>query len=477
MRRSPFDHEAAIAVKEFAAAAPWDGLESSLRSIFSERSAAPDVAAYLRRRATVHMSVLVMATAVVAGAAIASRAPADVNPAPPAAAAAVADSLSLSGKTAIVARAIPFTSAGNDSTYLVQPGDTLTSIARQVGVPEEALLAFNGFTSSDALSVGLRLRIPDLSKVPPEQLRIKDMAPHESMPLVEPGVLPPQKASPDLIIHEVAKGDTAYDLAVDAGVSESTVLVSNNLQKDTILSIGQTLVIPTINGRVVATKPGDTVAGLAHQYSSTAEGIIAANKLDPRTRDLAPEQLVLVPADPDVATAILKEPAPAAPASQQTDAKPAATTVKPSAAARPSAAAQTESEPIKPVATPRPAASPGFIWPVTGMLTTYFSGWHNGIDIANAVGTPVRAAQAGRVVYSGWDGSGYGYMVRIDHGNGLQTLYGHASRLLVQTGEYVDQGQTIMLMGSTGRSTGPHVHFSIFQGGGFSGLNPLKFLP
>ena len=175
MRRSPFDHEAAIAVKEFAAAAPWDGLESSLRSIFSERSAAPDVAAYLRRRATVHMSVLVMATAVVAGAAIASRAPADVNPAPPAAAAAVADSLSLSGKTAIVARAIPFTSAGNDSTYLVQPGDTLTSIARQVGVPEEALLAFNGFTSSDALSVGLRLRIPDLSKVPPEQLRIKSL--------------------------------------------------------------------------------------------------------------------------------------------------------------------------------------------------------------------------------------------------------------------------------------------------------------
>ena len=89
----------------------------------------------------------------------------------------------------------------------------------------------------------------------------------------------------------------------------------------------------------------------------------------------------------------------------------------------------------------------------------------------------MRAVQAGRVVYSGWDGSGYGYMVRIDHGNGLQTLYGHASRLLVRAGEYVDQGQTVMLMGSTGRSTGSHVHFSIFQGGGYSGYNPLKYLP
>jgi murein DD-endopeptidase MepM/ murein hydrolase activator NlpD len=119
----------------------------------------------------------------------------------------------------------------------------------------------------------------------------------------------------------------------------------------------------------------------------------------------------------------------------------------------------------------------GFQWPAVGAITTYFSGWHNGIDIANSVGTPVRAAQAGVVTMSGWDNSGYGYMVRIDHGNGMQTLYGHASRLVVRAGESVDKGQLIMLMGSTGRSTGSHVHFSIFQGGGYSGLNPLRFLP
>lgn len=117
------------------------------------------------------------------------------------------------------------------------------------------------------------------------------------------------------------------------------------------------------------------------------------------------------------------------------------------------------------------------MWPATGVITTYFSGWHNGIDIANSTGTLVHAAQSGAVTYSGWDNTGYGYMVRIDHGNGLQSLYGHASKLLVSVGQTVNKGDVIMLMGSTGNSTGPHVHFSVFRGAGYSALNPLQFLP
>src|SRR5712692_9446496 len=175
MRRSPFDdYDVQVSIEEFPSQSLWDGLPSALQSLFSHRWTAADFSPYLHRRATVHMSVLVLATAVVAGSAIVTRAPAELPTA--SAPTAATDSLTLHGKAAIVARAIPFTSQGNDATYLVQPGDTLTLIARQVAVPEEALLAFNGFTSSDALSVGLRLRVPDLSKVPPEQLRIKDMA-------------------------------------------------------------------------------------------------------------------------------------------------------------------------------------------------------------------------------------------------------------------------------------------------------------
>ncbi|MFI5269658.1 MAG: LysM peptidoglycan-binding domain-containing M23 family metallopeptidase, partial [Chloroflexota bacterium] len=373
------------------------------------------------------------------------------------------DSLEIAARTAIVARSVPFTSANGDSTYIVQPGDTLSLISRHTGVNEEALLAFNGYSSSDALNVGLALRSPDLSNIPPEQLRIKDTAPHDATPLVTESsagdALPPQKPSPELTIHEVQQGDNASKLAAAAGVTEATVLASNNLQKSTILKLGQTLVIPALSGRLVATKPGDTVAALADKYGSTPEGVIAANKLDPRTKAVAADQLVLVPADADIAVALVKD-------------------VPPSSATAPSkTAAETESATIKTPAPPRAASSPGFSWPAAGAITTYFSSWHNGIDIANSSGTPVRAAQAGRVVFSGWDNSGFGYMIRIDHGNGLQTLYGHASRLIAKAGEYVSQRDIIMLMGSTGRSTGPHVHFGVFQGSGYSAFNPLKYLP
>jgi murein DD-endopeptidase MepM/ murein hydrolase activator NlpD len=460
MRRSPLDdYDLQVSVEELAPPLAWGSLPSlHLQSSVTGRWTSFELSSYLRRRATLHMSVLALATAVLAGSAfVANQKPdaAIVVQAGPG-----AGSLALAAKSAIVARAIPLTSQGSDALYQVQPGDTLNSIAHQVGVNEEALLAFNGLTSSDALNVGLRLRIPDLAKVPAEQLRIKDTAPHEATPPVTQSLLTPQKPTPQLSIREIQKGDNPYDLAVTAGVTEATVLASNNLHKDSVLSIGQTLVIPAINGRLVATKPGDTVSALAALYSSTVDGIIAANKLDPRTQTLVPDQLVLIPADVDVAAAIIKDiPAQAA---------------KPAAQAAPQ---QEEAAAPKIPAPPQPASSPGFQWPAPGSITTYFSSWHNGVDIANSTGTAVRAVQAGRVVFSGWDNSGYGYMVRIDHGNGLQTLYGHASRLLARAGDYVDKGDVIMLMGSTGRSTGPHVHFSVFQGSSYAGLNPLRYLP
>lgn len=85
---------------------------------------------------------------------------------------------------------------------------------------------------------------------------------------------------------------------------------------------------------------------------------------------------------------------------------------------------------------------------------------HQGIDYAVPNGTPIMAAEKGTVTYSGWE-SGYGNFVIIDHGDGIQSRYGHASKLLVKEGESVDQGQTIALVGSTGHSTGPHLHFEV----------------
>jgi len=102
-------------------------------------------------------------------------------------------------------------------------------------------------------------------------------------------------------------------------------------------------------------------------------------------------------------------------------------------------------------------------WP-TGPGYSISRGWngiHKGIDIACATGTPLYAADNGTVVVSGWTNTGYGYYIIVDHGNGMKTLYGHCSTLIATVGEVVRRGQLIALMGSTGNSTGPHIHFEV----------------
>ena len=118
------------------------------------------------------------------------------------------------------------------------------------------------------------------------------------------------------------------------------------------------------------------------------------------------------------------------------------------------------------------------IWPTKGTLTSGFGNRngrrHEGIDIAAPKGTPIKAAAAGKVVFSGWGPTGYGKMVILEHKNNLTTVYAHNSKILVKKGDRVKQGQRISLMGSTGRSTGPHLHFEVRNG--TEPKNPLKYL-
>jgi murein DD-endopeptidase MepM/ murein hydrolase activator NlpD len=127
---------------------------------------------------------------------------------------------------------------------------------------------------------------------------------------------------------------------------------------------------------------------------------------------------------------------------------------------------------------PSPAANPGgFQWPVQGPLTSPFGmRWgrlHPGIDIAVPSGTPVHASAAGTVIYAGWE-SGYGNFVVIDHGGGIATAYGHNTSVAVAVGQHVEQGQVIAYSGSTGFSTGPHVHFEVRVNG--NPVDPLGYL-
>jgi len=118
-------------------------------------------------------------------------------------------------------------------------------------------------------------------------------------------------------------------------------------------------------------------------------------------------------------------------------------------------------------------------WPTKGVFTSGY-GWrwgrmHKGIDIANNTGTSIHAARDGTVTHAGWMGA-YGFLVEIAHDDGESSLYAHNSRLMVQQGQRVRQGTRIALMGSTGRSTGPHLHFEIRRPGG-GASNPLAVLP
>ena len=126
--------------------------------------------------------------------------------------------------------------------------------------------------------------------------------------------------------------------------------------------------------------------------------------------------------------------------------------------------------------TGAPSAS-GFIWPVNGTVVSGF-GWrwgrmHEGIDISASTGTPIWAAAAGIVIHAGWLG-GYGNLVVVDHGNGLATAYAHASAILVGVGQQVSQGETLSLVGSTGNSSGPHLHFEVRVNG--AAVDPLFYL-
>ncbi|MGM9606980.1 MAG: peptidoglycan DD-metalloendopeptidase family protein [Oscillospiraceae bacterium] len=133
-------------------------------------------------------------------------------------------------------------------------------------------------------------------------------------------------------------------------------------------------------------------------------------------------------------------------------------------------------------ARPKTMPTGTFQWPLSGRISSYFGyrsifgsySYHSGIDIATSYGKAIAAADGGTVIWSGYKGS-YGNLVIIDHGNGVQSYYGHCSSLLVSAGDKVYKGQTIARVGSTGRSTGNHLHFEVKING--TSVNPLSYLP
>lgn len=243
----------------------------------------------------------------------------------------------------------------------------------------------------------------------------------------------------------VVEGDTTSKIAQKFGVSVSTVLWANNLSASSYVRPGQKLLIPSVTGVIHKIVRGNTISSIARSYGVTETAIREANSLfDDNLQIGVP---LIIPGGK-----IIETPKP----------RPVVATSRPQTSA--------PAENIAVQGTGRMS------WPSScSRISQYFTGWrHTGIDIACPWGSPLRAADSGTVSRVQYGKTGYGYNVIINHGGGIQTLYGHMSSISVNVGDYVEKGQIIGAEGSTGRSTGPHVHFEVRVNGNF--VNPLGYI-
>ena len=250
----------------------------------------------------------------------------------------------------------------------------------------------------------------------------------EAGPLGTAVDLKDNQAPSDLIsVYTVHEGDTIAVVAKMFNVSPNTISWANDLKKGQALKPGETLVILPITGVQHTVKKGDTLKSIAKKYGGDEDEIANYNDLD-LSKGLEVGQTIIIP-DGEESTIVT---------GSKTGQK-------------------------VPSKYKGPSLSGYFLRPVSGGRRSQGIHGHNGIDIAASVGTPIYAAASGRVILAksgSWNG-GYGNYIIISHPNGTQTLYAHCNKIYVSNGARVEKGDTIGSVGSTGRSTGSHLHFVV----------------
>jgi murein DD-endopeptidase MepM/ murein hydrolase activator NlpD len=251
----------------------------------------------------------------------------------------------------------------------------------------------------------------------------------------------------DIVIYVVQEGDTLIGIANEFGISVETITSANDITARTTLRPGDELTVLPIDGVQHTIIRGETLSHISQEYDADIDEIIVYNNIEDESR-IQPGEKLIIPGGES------EKPQTPTLAIQKTPAAPAPTTV-----------------PAGTITTPEPPAPPAkvdvagyFIFPTSGKITQGLH-FYNAVDIGGSAycGSPVKASASGTIltaVTGGWNG-GYGNYVKIQHPNGTETIYAHNAQNLVVVGQKVEQGQTIGLMGSTGNSTGCHVHFAV----------------
>jgi murein DD-endopeptidase MepM/ murein hydrolase activator NlpD len=381
------------------------------------------------------------------------------------------------GQVAVKIRSLPVDKVAQQAARFWQrcrslPGQMRPALSRWLGANGEAGPQANRYALHLVvilMALGIvtvsRVRLPDISLLLPAPAAALESDSQTTAPLSSrgsyrpirnttllfqapvPHTIIPERERTGVITYTVQPNDTLYGISEAFGLQVETLMWANpEVEQDPdLLGVGQLLNILPVDGIYYTVKAKDTIEALAKTYKTTADKITGFefNQLSPPYTLTVGQKLILVGGT---------KPLPPKP--------------------RPIY------YPLQIVGTPpkgAPVGSGRFMWPVRGYWSRGFTYYHLGVDIANNTGTPVYAADDGYVMLAGLDTWGYGLQIVLNHGNGYKTRYAHLSKILVKGGQIVKRGEKIGLVGSTGRSTGPHLHFEVIKND--VRVDPVLYLP
>lgn len=275
-------------------------------------------------------------------------------------------------------------------------------------------------------------------------------------------------------IYTIATGDTISTIARRFGVNVGTVLWANNLTVRSMIRPGSTLKIPPTSGVLHTVKKGDTLQKIALTYKVDVEQINTFNNLsNGSTLTIGNEIMVPDGTPPEINTPIairksstnIRPDVPISRIANKAVDVYQELTGKTDARNKPTDVADVEEA----------KAKSKLLWPTKQHIINQYYGWkHTGLDLEGDYVDPIYAAADGVVETSGWNSGGYGLQIIINHGNGTKTRYAHASKMYVKVGDTVKRGEVIAMVGTTGRSTGTHLHFEVYIAN--KRVNPLPYI-